>query len=330
VWAALGGVAISVLTLVLLALLAETATRVYYHSASRRFIHPYLGETHKPHHPVTDHTPEGQAYAYRLNNYGFRGDDIPDHKPVGTLRVFTLGGSTTACNEYPVERTWSGVLERRLREALRTPDLHVYNAGMAGATSYRSMLVFLNHLTRLSPDLVIVYEAVNDMGPSRPSRARFFRDIGNREQFMQRQSYFLLEVARRTQHPWLAGLGGLLHDKHGAPIDPGYHDKNYRDIAYLARGYRIPLVFMTQPVMPEVADTRPVNTATLTLGDQLGVPVFDLAAGFPLDLDHFLPDRVHYTIQGNQRIGSQLATWIVEQRLLSTAGARAPRQARRP
>jgi lysophospholipase L1-like esterase len=325
----LSGLTITVATLVLLAALAEGGTRLYYYYESRRFIHPYLGETHKPHHHVTGRTPEGEPYAYRLNNYGFRGDDIPEQKPPGALYVFTIGGSTTACNEYPGDKTWPGVLEQSLRTALGNTDVRVFNAGMAGATSYRSLLVFLNQLTRLSPDLVIVYEAVNDMGPSRPSRARYFRDIGNREHFMQRRSYFMIEVARRTQHPLIMRLGGLLPDSRLVTNDFGYHEKNYRDIAHLARGYGIPLLFMTQPVMPDLADTRGMNASTRALGRDLGVPVFDLAGALPLDFEHFLPDRVHYTAQGNRRIGTRLGEWIAEQRLLGSPTSRpraVPRQ----
>jgi len=222
----LAGPALTLSTIALLAVVVEGGTRIYYHLASRRFVHPYLGETYKPHQQVSDRTPEGETHEYTLNNYGFRGDHIPDRKPAGALYVFTLGGSTTACNEYPWDKTWPGVLEQHLRKTLANDRIYVFNAGMAGATSYRSMLIFLNLLTRLSPDLVIVYEAVNDMGPSRPSRASFFRDIGNREHFMQRRSYFLIELARRTQSPLVMKLGDWVHDPGQPTQDFSYHEKN--------------------------------------------------------------------------------------------------------
>jgi lysophospholipase L1-like esterase len=315
------GVAITLATIAVLAVLLEGGTRLYYHYESRRFIHPYLGETYKPHHRVSHRTPEGERFEYTLNNYGFRGEDIPDRKPDGASYVVTLGGSTTACNEYPWEKTWPGVMEQRLRTAPGTEQVHVYNAGMAGATSYRSMLVFLNFLTRVPPDLVIVYEAVNDLGPDLPSRARYFRDIGNREQFMHRWSYFLIELARRTQNPLvlkLTGVSDFLYN-FARPTPPfRYHEENYRNIAYLARGYRIPVMFMTQPLMPDSAVTRDINSSTLSLGDELNVPVFDLARVMPHDSDYFLPDRVHYTARGNRWIGEHAAGWIIDQRLLLT------------
>ena len=104
----------------------------------------------------------------------------------------------------------------------------------------------------------------------------------------------------------------MLHDGWQTTLDFSYHDKNYRDIVYLARGYRIPVIFMTQPLMPQLADTRDINTYTVHLGRELNVPVFDLATGMPLDFDHFLPDGVHYTEQGNRWIGEHLAGWILD------------------
>jgi lysophospholipase L1-like esterase len=313
---ALAGTAMALFMLISFALLLEGVTRVAYHFTSRRFIHPYLGETHKPWHQQTAVTPEGETFVFTLNNYGFRGPDIPARKLSGVRYVFTLGGSTTACNEYPHERTWPGFLQHQLRQKLSDDQLYIYNAGMASATSYRSLVTFLNILTRLSPDLLIVYEGINDRGPFRPSSARYFRDIGYGEEFFRRPSYLLHELAKRTHNRVIMHAEELLQTPTIPTEDFGYHEKNYRDIAYLARGYRVPLMFMTQPVMPEAGSNEGINRSTQDLGRELNVPVFDLAAMMPLDYDHFLPDTVHYTERGNLWIADQLAQWIIGQGLL--------------
>jgi hypothetical protein len=306
----------ALLVLLSFALVAEGIMRVAYHSKSRRFIHPYLGETHKPWQQRPAVTPEGEAFVFTSNNYGFRGPDIPDRKPPGARYVFTLGGSTTACNEYPYERTWPGILRHRLRQNLSDDQIQVYNTGMASATSYRSLVIFLNMLTRLNPDLAIVYEGINDRGPFRLSSARYFRDIGNGEEFLTRPSYLVHELAKRTKNSALMKIGELLQAPDLPTEDFRYHEKNYRDIAYLARGYGVPLMFMTQPVMPEAGSNEGVNRSTQELGRELNVPVFNLAAIMPLDYNHFLPDTVHYTERGNLWIADQLANWIIGQGLL--------------
>jgi lysophospholipase L1-like esterase len=310
------GTAAMLVILVSFALLAEGITRVTYYFSSRRFIHPYLGETHKPLHRRTDVTPEGQAFVFTSNNYGFRGQNIPDRKPIGARYIFTIGGSTTACNEYPHERTWPGMLEQRLRENLADNRIYVYNAGMGGGTSYRSLVIFLNIITRLNPDLLIVYEGVNDTGPFYPTSARYFRDVGHGEGFLHRPSYLLHELAIRTQNHFIKKIASLLYPPALLATDFGYHEKNYRDIVYLARGYGASLMFMTQPVMPQIGSTEGINRSTQRLGRELNVSVFDLASVMPLDYQHFLRDGVHYTERGNLRIADHLARWIVRQRVL--------------
>jgi lysophospholipase L1-like esterase len=310
------GTAVALVILLSVALLAEGVTRAAYYFNSRRFIHPYLGETHKPLDQRTDFTPEGEPFVFATNNYGFRGPDIPERKPVGARYVFTIGESSTACNEYPHDRTWPGILERRLRQNLADNRIYVYNAGMGGGTSYRSLVIFLNLLTRLSPDLVIVYHGINDRGPFHPSSARYFRDVGYGEQFLRRPSYLLHELALRTANPLLHKANTMLLQGPVPAEDFRYHENNYRNMAYLARGHGIPLMFMTQPVMPEVGSNEGVNRSTRELGRELNVPVFDLASIMPLDSQYFLPDAVHYTGRGNLWIGDHLAKWMVSQRLL--------------
>lgn len=322
-WAAfvlksMAGTAVLLIVLLLLGLAAEGLLRLSYHFRSRRFIHPYLGETYKPNYRRLCRTPEGRPFEYRLNNYAFRGDDIPDTKPPGAIYVVTLGGSTTACNEYPEELTWPGVLQVQLRQLLGNEQIHVFNAGMAGATSYRSLLIFLNFLPRIQPDLVILYEGANDRDRERPTCARFFKDLGHGEEFLQRRSFLLTELAQRTQNPLLIALARGLERPAKKSADFAYHEDCYRKITYLARGYRIPLMFMTQPLWDE-GTNREVNRSTLQLGKELDVPVFDLDAVMAKDAEMFLPDRVHYTISGNRFIGEHVARWVVQQGLLPPA-----------
>jgi GDSL-like Lipase/Acylhydrolase family len=203
-----------------------------------------------------------------------------------------------------------------LRQTLGDNRIYVYNAGMGGATSYRSLIIFLNFLTRLSPDLVIVYHGVNDRGPFYPSSARYFRDVAYGEEFLRRPSYLLHELVLRTRNPVLQKARELLLPAPLPADDLRYHENNYRHMAYLARGHRIPLMFMTQPVMPKAGSNEGVNRSTWELGRELKVPVFDLASIMPLDSEYFLPDAVHYTERGNLWIGDHLARWVVSQRVL--------------
>jgi lysophospholipase L1-like esterase len=312
--------ALALMALVVLVLLVEGATRVAYYTSSRRFVHPFLGETQKPLHQRIDVTPEGDRFVFTTNNYGFRGADIPERKPAGARYIFALGGSTTACNEYPHEMTWPGLLEQRLRRRYGDDRIHVFNAGMGTATSYHSLVMYSNLIAELEPDLVLVYEGVNDNRAFYPSSARYFREVGNGEDFLQRPSYLLYELALNTRSTLLTRAARSLYPAALPRKGFEYHEKNYRQIAYLASGYRTPLVFITQPVIPNrrkqdgnVRESNDrINESTRGLGQQLNVPVFDLAAVMPLDDEHFLADGVHYTKAGNATIATKLADWLVQ------------------
>jgi hypothetical protein len=120
------GTAVALVILFSFALVAEGISRAVYYFNSRRFIHPYLGETYKPLQERTDFTPEGEkAFVFTSNNYGFRGQNIPDRKPIGARYIFAIGESTTACNEYPHDRTWAGILESLLRKNLTENQIFV-------------------------------------------------------------------------------------------------------------------------------------------------------------------------------------------------------------
>ena len=95
------------------------------------------------------------------------------------------------------------MLEQRLRQELADNRIYVFNAGMGSGTSYRSLVILLNLLTRLSPDLVIVYQGVNDRASLLSEQSALFPRIGYGEEFLRRPSYILHELALRTRQPLL-------------------------------------------------------------------------------------------------------------------------------
>lgn len=156
-----------------LLMLGEAAGRLYSHlrggipfwalsrgsaNAIYNFNHPYLPVVLRP----------GSRLETRekvsINNAGFRGPDIEMPKKSGTVRIAVLGGSSVWGSGVSEEdQTWPRVLERKLRDDFKDIRIEVVNAGVPG---YNSMEDFLNLVTRvlpLSPDIVVVYQAYNDM-----------------------------------------------------------------------------------------------------------------------------------------------------------------------
>ena len=99
-----------------------------------------------------------------INLHGFRGPEIEKNKPDNTFRIFTVGGSTTFSTGVEDEFTWPSLLQENLDSLKTTTKIEVINAGLSGATSYSNSKLIKNKLISFEPDLIILYEGVNDQG----------------------------------------------------------------------------------------------------------------------------------------------------------------------
>lgn len=107
-------------------------------------------------------TPGYSAGANKHNSMGFRGEEIRNPKPPNVARIACLGGSTT----YDVQiddfaHTWPAQLESSLRK--NGHDLDVVNAGCPGWTSREQILNFATRVSYTDPDLVVIYDGINDL-----------------------------------------------------------------------------------------------------------------------------------------------------------------------
>lgn len=127
--------------------------------------HPYVVYTFSPDLP-------------EINEWGFTfSDDIPLERSPQTLRILTLGGSTTAG-----PRAWPFHLGERLKEHNPNKTVEILNFGTGGWTSAESMVAFTTLGQSFQPDIVIVHHAVNDLDPMmrkdfRPDYAHFRKPI---------------------------------------------------------------------------------------------------------------------------------------------------------
>jgi len=99
----------------------------------------------------------------RINSQGFRGDDFSVEKPPGTLRVLTLGASSTFGYHNADDETYPYYLEQILNR--RQPDgprFEVINFAIPHFASADIVTMFLAEGIRLQPDFVTLYEGVND------------------------------------------------------------------------------------------------------------------------------------------------------------------------
>ena len=94
---------------------------------------------------------------------GFRGEPFPDRKPPGEYRIVCMGGSTTYTTFVPEPGlAYPAQLQRALRDR-GYEGVRVINAGVAGYTTYETLVSFLLRVRQLDPDLVILYHGINDV-----------------------------------------------------------------------------------------------------------------------------------------------------------------------
>jgi len=155
---------VGVILLVVLALLAEGAVRARHwlkHGGMWG-----VEETYAPDPDTGLRVPVAGARAggIEINSLGFRGPEIAVPKPGGTIRLAFVGASTTFSAEVrPNERTWPHRVWKRLSERYPEARFDYVNAGVPGYTLASSLEGLRRRLEPLDPDVVVIYQATNDL-----------------------------------------------------------------------------------------------------------------------------------------------------------------------
>jgi len=116
-------------------------------------------------HPFVQLTPSAQVLD-GVNRDRFRGDPIALEKPARTLRIFTLGGSTTLGVRNSFESSYPRLLQLRLQQQFPGTRIEVQNAGVDWYTTAHLLSTYQLRVRPYRPDLVIVMIAINDLARS--------------------------------------------------------------------------------------------------------------------------------------------------------------------
>lgn len=117
--------------------------------------------------------PGGTFGPIRINSLGFRSPEIEPAKPPGRLRVAFLGGSTTYCADVSGnEMTWPHLVWAGLRQRWPQADIDYVNAGVPGYATSTLRRNLEARVAPLQPDVVIIYEATNDLSSNSFALAR--------------------------------------------------------------------------------------------------------------------------------------------------------------
>ncbi|GJM15028.1 MAG: hypothetical protein DHS20C13_03550 [Thermodesulfobacteriota bacterium] len=84
-------------------------------------------------------------------------------KSENTIRILTLGGSTTQNGGLPYKQKYPTVLLKILREEYPDKNIELFNAGMMWYTTKHSLINYTTNMREWKPDIAIIMHGVNDI-----------------------------------------------------------------------------------------------------------------------------------------------------------------------
>jgi lysophospholipase L1-like esterase len=104
--------------------------------------------------------------AVQHNQFGYRGPEISQKKPKGTIRILAIGASTTYgyMLDSPAQ-AWPAQLEKILSKSFSDKKIEVINAGLPGGLSSESLISYLFRDRYFEPDIVVIHNGGNDAAP---------------------------------------------------------------------------------------------------------------------------------------------------------------------
>ena len=260
---------------------------------------------------------------FRTNSKGTRGPEFSEQKPPNTIRVITLGDSTTFGWGLADDETWPAKLEEYLQAGIgESKDVEVINAGV-NSWSYAQMFVyFRDYAVEYDPDFVILAEANLWTQFSEKNSPEFVQSFLRRVWFknlMRRSAifHFFLEVklrdlyARTRQYFIPVDPANDTFLKEQQQEDPAaFFQESMENLVQLARSNNI------QPViafLPNLHDFQHTNNlalkAKLQATKKLDVPFVDLRPEIrPRGEEVYLEgDLSHFTEEGNEIIARKIA-----------------------
>jgi lysophospholipase L1-like esterase len=290
-----------------------------------------IDEIYDHHHPYLPVVFRKSSYLktepdIQTNNVGFRGPNILMPKPRNHIRLVALGGSATWGQDVKDEQAWPRIIQTELRLKFPQFPIEVVNAGVPGYNSMEDLINLITRVLPLEPDIVMVYQAYNDM-KSITRATTFEPDYSDWRSRENPHDNIQEKVARYSR--LVFGLSQLAKKVSGEPVNNSkkkFEDhgqlKSFKrniinivaicqahnivpvlstfnlglDTPYIYRKYYIDLMPSEFRVM-----LNAYNRQIREVASQYHVLLVDAEGVLPDDtVIH--TDLVHFTVEGNQRL----------------------------
>ena len=178
-------------------------------------------------------TPSYRTRNIVINSRGFRSPELTTPKPTGTIRLAFLGGSTTFCAEVSSnETTWPHLVWKTLQQRWPNVRFDYINAAFVGYTVSESLRNLEYRIAPLEPDVVLIYEGINDLSRDTRELAKrqgvFFVRTVESNSFFSRWSlaYYLMATKLQMmirQRDGTGPVGRLRFDP--TQLSAGFHER---------------------------------------------------------------------------------------------------------
>lgn len=299
-----------------------------------------------PHHYLTY---QGNPKISQHNSLGLRGPEIIIPKPKKTYRIIITGGSTAY--ETGVLH-WKDDTARQLQAELRhyynSQDIEVINGGISGYNSWETLINLEMKLIDLGPDLVIIYDNLNDI-KARLVNPNFYNgdNSGFRKIFDNKLPFplnwtFVRVAAKKpvdiryyfeSEHasPDTAPLGHIpsisgTASEILAKNKPIYFLRNLRSMFALAREFKFDVVIATYAYTDQIPGdwvllkhyrdgVKEHNDLIREISSHYPVYFYDHQAEFPKDASLFFDGR-HVNEKGAKLKAQLFAKYIINKKIL--------------
>lgn len=317
---------------------AEFALQLRQRGRVSRWVpHPFQPYAGRPNGHFIDGMGSGESrQQIDTNAHGFRTHEFPTHKEPDEFVVLCFGESSTYGFQVASNAaTWPALLEKELGRAYPTRRIRVFNFGVDMATTAVSLVNLALVGVHLQPDLILVYQAYNDlsaMGYSelRTDHSHFYRDLTPadlRPSFQERVPDWLFENSQLIAY----GTGVL--DAAMRPNDllslvrrprrdgpdrlQGLEItlSNLRSMHSIASGIGASIVFSTFQFRDPRGDTSLMNEAYRKLFTESGYAYVDQDRLLPDEDPTINVDECHLTAKGDILLAHNFRDFIVAEGL---------------
>lgn len=286
--------------------------------------------------------------SFTTNSWGFRGREFSVTKAPDTTRIICLGASTTEGGTEGDHTTYPFFLEQELRRLFPDRNMEVLNAGHRGHKIQDALEVLKQRVLPLKPDLVIFYEAHNNLrfgdfvkpgfhgGPFRQFLepyvwSRWLYQHSALYAFACQKAGWNLRVPpprlkesdpfspKPSAEEYKNGLRQIVRECLNQKIKivlSSFVTLSYDGLAFTHKDN--PVLFnkmlygYTEPLTP--AQLRSMydyfNQQSREVAQEFHIDYADIAPVFPHDIRYFPHDPIHLSLEGNRMLAELFAQYL--------------------